>query len=95
MKKCPYYWKHITIMQPSRFSPQLNKFKSMHKDCALNVVVKGGRKNLTLSHDWGNCSMGVKNLKSLGNSSAARGYMSLYDCRMVTSATPAMSPISF
>lgn len=39
--------------------------------------------------------MGVVNLKSSGKSSAARGYISLYDWRIVTSATPAMSPISF
>ena len=39
--------------------------------------------------------MGVTNLKSSGKRSAARGYINLYDCRMVTSATPAMSPISF
>lgn len=43
----------------------------------------------------GNCSIGVANLKSSGNSLAAAGYINLYDCRIVTSATPAISPISF
>lgn len=43
----------------------------------------------------GNCSIGVVNLKSSGNNLAACGYINLYDCLMVTSATPAMSPISF
>jgi len=42
----------------------------------------------------GSCSMGVWNLKSSGKSLWAWGYMSLYAWRMVTSATPAMSPIS-
>ena len=36
----------------------------------------------------------MANWKSSGKRSAARGYMSLYECLMVTSATPAMSPIS-
>ena len=39
--------------------------------------------------------MGVSNLNPSGKSSAAFGNISLYDCRIVTSATPAMSPISF
>lgn len=43
----------------------------------------------------GNISIGVVNLKSSGNSLSACGYINLYDWRMVTSATPAMSPISF
>jgi len=47
------------------------------------------------AYSCGSSSMGVWNLKSVGNSSAARGNISLYDCLMVTSATPAMSPISF
>ena len=42
----------------------------------------------------GSLSTGVVNLKSLGKSSAARRKISLYDCRIVTSATPAISPIS-
>ena len=39
--------------------------------------------------------MGVANLKPSGKSSAALGNISLYDCLIVTSATPAMSAISF
>lgn len=46
------------------------------------------------SHSSGSLSTGVSNLKSGGKSSAARGWMRRYDCLMVTSATPAMSPIS-
>lgn len=42
----------------------------------------------------GRFSIGVLNLKSFGNRSIALGSMDLYDCLMVTSATPAMSPIS-
>ena len=38
--------------------------------------------------------MGVKNLKSVGKSSLALGNMRRYDCLIVTSATPAISPIS-
>jgi hypothetical protein len=38
--------------------------------------------------------MGVKNLKSGGKSSATLGNIKRYDCRIVTSATPAISPIS-
>ncbi len=43
----------------------------------------------------GSCSMGTANLNPSGKRSAALGSMSLYECRMVTSATPAMSAISF
>jgi len=42
----------------------------------------------------GSWSSVTANWKSVGNSSCARGYINLYECLMVTSATPAMSPIS-
>lgn len=42
----------------------------------------------------GSCSMGVANVKSSGKSAFAWPYINLYDCLMVASATPAMSPIS-
>lgn len=42
----------------------------------------------------GKLSMVVVNLKSSGNNLAACGWINLYDWRMVTSATPAISPIS-
>lgn len=48
-----------------------------------------------MNYICGNCSIGVAKLKSSGKSLAADGYINLYDCLMVTSATPAMSPISF
>ncbi len=43
----------------------------------------------------GKSSTFVANLKSSGNKFKALGYINLYDCRMVTSAVPAISPISF
>ncbi len=42
----------------------------------------------------GSSSIGVKNLKSVGNSCRAFGHISLYDWRIVASATPSMRPIS-
>lgn len=54
-------------------------------------------KNLTLAasiYSCGSLSTGVSNLKSVGNRSGARGQISLQDCLIVTSATPAISPIS-
>ena len=42
----------------------------------------------------GSWSNATANWKSAGKRSAARGYISLYECLMVTSATPAISPIS-
>ena len=39
--------------------------------------------------------MDVVNLNPSGKSSAALGNISLYDCLIVTSATPAISAISF
>lgn len=39
--------------------------------------------------------MGVVKTKTSGNNLAACGYINLYECLIVTSATPAMSPISF
>lgn len=54
-------------------------------------------RNFTLAsstYSCGSLSTGVSNLKSVGNRSGARGQISLYDCLIVTSATPAISPIS-
>ena len=45
-------------------------------------------------YEQGSLSMGIKNLKSGGKSSPALGNIRRYDCRIVTSATPAISPIS-
>lgn len=49
----------------------------------------------SVDYTGGNKWMGVSNSNSSGKSLLACGYINLYDCRIVTSATPAMSPISF
>ena len=45
-------------------------------------------------YEAGNCSTVVVNSKFSGNNSAALSLINLYDCLMVTSATPAISDIS-
>ena len=45
-------------------------------------------------YEAGNCSTVVVNSKLSGNNSAALSLINLYDCLMVTSATPAISDIS-
>ena len=70
--------------------------RSQTKTLQQNALHIFEKKNyaLRVSQFGGSCSIGVSNTKSSGNKACALGYINLYDCLMVTSAAPAMSPIS-